>query len=88
MPKRKNRRLQPPFPLERGALAEWANLQTDLPGGTFRGVLTSAHEVWRAGLAAEWQAQYLSRRGLPDELVTQLQEFRRSVGLDPLPGRA
>jgi len=85
--KRQNKPLAPPFELARSAAAQWANLQAEMPTGTFRGVLRTTHELWRAGLAAEHQAQFLSRHGLPAELLEDLQRFRSELGLSPLPVR-
>lgn len=83
----RNRPLDPPFELARGAAAQWAALQAEMPNGTFRGVLTTEHLIWKAALAAEQQAQYLSRHGLPDELLEHLRRFRLGLGLSALPER-
>jgi hypothetical protein len=80
-------RLRPPFALSRAAAAQWHAIQDELPTGTFRGVLSGEHEVWRAALAAEWQSQFVSRYGLPDNLLDSLRQFRTGIGLEPLPVR-
>lgn len=85
--KGRNRRLPPPFPMLGHQKNAWYAIQAEMPGGTFRGHLKGDNAVFRAAVAAEHQAAYFTRAGLPSELLGTLKTIRTELGLPPLPER-
>ena len=83
MPKGRNRKLPPPFDMNRAALWQWFELQDEF-GGTFRGQGFSVAEIWKLGVIAEHQADY-RRRHLEDKYFRTMQEYRLQFGLPALP---
>ena len=83
MPKGKNRKLNPPFELNLGALNEWWALQDEV-GGTFRGLGLSEQKIWKLAVIAEHSHDWRRRR-IADKYLFTLREYRAELGLPELP---
>ena len=84
MPKRNNRKLTPPFPLNQGQFDEWLALQDEFPNGTFRGQGFTESQIWKLAVIAEHQFDWRRRR-IEEKYLFTLREYRGQFGLPPLP---